>query len=33
MLFLVEPDFDDDLIAALELGQAEMSAMQDREDF
>ena len=25
--------FDDDFIAALELGQAEMSVMQDREDF
>ncbi len=25
--------FDDDFIAALELGQAETSVMQDREDF
>ncbi len=25
--------FDDDFVAALELGQAEMSFMQDREDF
>lgn len=32
-IYEVLADFDDDFIAALELGQAEMSAMQEREDF